>query len=152
GICASYPRFRSSQDQSALMPAWPKPRRSLEFGSDGVRSDRRSGRGTRGSAATAGASTLRQPRLAPPVKTVLEVLGVPVDPNTFVSFNGETGVDSQHLRGFGLRLLKSSQLRIGRRQIKMGYLQIGRARCVFAGQARRFSIAIEQVIRQTHLT
>src|SRR5262249_38988044 len=85
------------------------------------------------------------------VKTVLEVLGVLVDPNTFVSFNCETRVDPQHLRGFGFRLLKSSQLRVGGRQNKMRRLQIGHARCVFVAQAHRLPIALEQVIRQTHL-
>jgi hypothetical protein len=47
-------------------------------------------------------SSLQQSRLAQPVKTVLEVLGVLVDQNTFVSFNCETGVDPKHLRGFSL--------------------------------------------------
>ena len=42
--------------------------------------------GTRG-------SSLRQPRLAQPVKTVLGILGVLVDHNTFPAFNRETGVD-----------------------------------------------------------
>src|SRR5262249_27857164 len=97
-------------------------------------------------------SSLRQPRLAQPVKTVLEVLGVLMDPKAFVSFNCETRVDPQHLRGFGSRLLKPPQLRVGARQKKMGRLKIGRARRVLAAQAHRLSIALEQVIRQTHLT
>jgi hypothetical protein len=50
--------------------------------------------GTRG-------STLRQPGLAHPVKTVLHVLGVFVDGKTLVMFNCETGVDPQHFGGLG---------------------------------------------------
>src|SRR5262245_36674305 len=34
----------------------------------------------------------------------------------------------------------------------MRRLQIGQARCVFATQAHRLSIALEQVIRPTHVT
>src|SRR5215470_6498898 len=60
-----------------------------------------------------GSSTLRQPRLAHPINMMLEVLGVLVDENTSRAFDCETGIDPQHLRGFGSRLLKLSRLSIG---------------------------------------
>src|SRR6266566_2077311 len=70
-------------------------------------------------------SSLRQPRLAHSIKTVLGILGVLVDGKGLISFNRETGVDSQHLRGFGPGLLKLPRLRVGGRQRDMRTLQIG---------------------------
>src|SRR5260370_32752096 len=70
-------------------------------------------------------SSLREPRLARPIKTMLNILGVLVDGKTFPAFNREPGVDPQHLSGFGSRLLNLSRLRIGGREPKMGPLQIG---------------------------
>ena len=49
-----------------------------------------------------------QPRLANPIKTVLYILGVLVDQNTFPAFNCETGVDPQHLCCLFPGLLKLS--------------------------------------------
>ena len=57
-------------------------------------------------------STLGQPRLAQPVKTMIEVLGVLVDGKGHKSFDRETGVDSQHLYGLLPGLLNVSRLRI----------------------------------------
>src|SRR6266704_5405807 len=61
-------------------------------------------------------SSLRQPRLAQPVETMLDVLGVLEDGNMFVALNLEPRVDPQHLRGFFPGLLKLAPLRIGKRQ------------------------------------
>jgi hypothetical protein len=60
-------------------------------------------------------STLRQPRLAQPVKTGLDILGVLVDGHAFPTFNRESGVDPQHLHGLFPGLLKLSRLRTGKR-------------------------------------
>src|SRR6266436_9708209 len=79
-------------------------------------------------------STLRQPRLAQPIKTMLGILWVLVDGETFPAVNCKCRVDPQHLRGFGSRLLKLSRLRICGGQEKMRPLQIGQARCAFAQQ------------------
>jgi hypothetical protein len=54
---------------------------------------------------------------------MLEVLGIFEDEETFISFNCETGVDPQHLRGFFPGLLKLSRLRIGGCQRMMGPLE-----------------------------
>src|SRR6202011_1457351 len=97
-------------------------------------------------------STFRQLRLAQPIKTMLGVLGVLADVKTLPALNCEPRVDSQHLRGFGSRLLKLSRLRIGGREPKMGPLRIGEARCAFAEQAHRLRVALEHVIGQTHRT
>src|SRR5258708_40044536 len=98
------------------------------------------------------ALNLRQPRLAQPIKAVLDILGVLVDGKTFVSFNREPRVDPQHLRGFGSRLLKLSRLGIGGRQHKMRTLLIGQAQYAFAAQTHRLPIALEHVIGQTNVT
>src|SRR5262247_2551634 len=66
-------------------------------------------------------STFRQTRLAEPVSTMFDILGVlREEKNRFPAFNCETGVDPQHLRGFRPRLLKLPGLRIGGRQHEMG--------------------------------
>ena len=83
---------------------------------------------------------------------MLGILWVLVDGETFPAVNCKCRVDPQHLRGFGSRLLKLSRLRICGGQEKMRPLQIGQARCAFAQQTHRLSIALEQVIGQTHLT
>src|SRR6266481_8082008 len=77
-------------------------------------------------------SSLRQPRLAQPVKTVLGILGVLEDDKTFPALNCEPRVDPQHLCGFGSRLLELPRLRIGGRQQNMRPLRIGQARYAFA--------------------
>src|SRR6266478_246664 len=77
------------------------------------------------------ALNLRQPRLAQPIKAMLDILGVLVDGKTFPAFNREPRVDPQHLRGFGSRLLKLSRLRVGGRQHKMRTLLIGQAQYAF---------------------
>src|SRR6266849_9253113 len=73
-------------------------------------------------------SSLRQPRLPHPVNMMVEVLGVLVDANTFRTFDCETGIDPEHLRGFGSCLLKLSQLRMGARQRDVRPLQTRLAR------------------------
>src|SRR5258708_1846118 len=60
-------------------------------------------------------SPLRQPRLAQPVKTGLDILGVLVDGHAFPTFNRESGVDPQHVHGLFPGLLKLSRLRTGKR-------------------------------------
>jgi hypothetical protein len=97
-------------------------------------------------------STLRQPRLAQPIKTMLDILGVLEEDNTLVALNRVTGVDPQHLRGFFARLLKLSRLRIGACQGKMRPLQIVPAQCAVALQTHRISIALEHVIGQAPCT
>src|SRR5262245_60543889 len=88
-----------------------------------------------------GSSTLRQPRLAHPINMMLEVLGVLVDENTSRAFDCETGIDPQHFRGFGSRLLKLSRLSIGARQHDTRPLQPGLARYAFAAPIHRVPIA-----------
>jgi hypothetical protein len=70
-------------------------------------------------------STLRQARLAQPVKTMHGILGVLVTENTLVAFNRETGVDPQHFGSLFPGLLKLSELSISGREPKMSPLQIG---------------------------
>ena len=53
-------------------------------------------------------SILRQPRLAHPINQMLGVFRVLMETDTFRAFNCETGIDPQHFRGFGPRLLKLS--------------------------------------------
>jgi hypothetical protein len=65
----------------------------------------------KGGKATNG-STLGQPRLAHPVSTVFDILGVLVEDKTFVSFYCEPRVDPQHLRGLFPGLLKLSSLHV----------------------------------------
>ena len=83
---------------------------------------------------------------------MLEVLGVLVDENTFRAFNCETGIDPQHLRGCGSRLLKLSRLGIGARQRDMSPLRNGLARYLFAAPMHRVPIALQHVIGETHCT
>src|SRR6516164_4330558 len=81
---------------------------------------------------------------------MLEVLRVLVDEKTFVSFNLESRVDPQYLRGLFPGLLKLSQLGTGGRKAEMGPLHIGRARYAFAEKADRLPIAVEHVICIAH--
>src|SRR5262249_890613 len=97
-------------------------------------------------------SSLRQSRLAEPIKTMLDILGVLVDGKTFPAFNCEGRVDPEHLRGFRSCLLKLSRLRIRGREPKTGPLQVGEARCAFAQPTRRLPIALKHVIGETHRT
>src|SRR2546425_7988999 len=86
-------------------------------------------------------SSLRQPGLAHPVKTMLEVLGVLVEDKTFVSFYCEPRVDPQHLRGFRPSLLKLSSLRVSGCEHGMRPLLIGQARRAFAQPTHCLPIA-----------
>src|SRR5258708_4674119 len=70
-------------------------------------------------------STFRQPRLAQPIDMMLGILWVLEDGKPFPASNCEPRVDSQHLRGLFLGLLKLSRLGIGGRQHSMRPLQIG---------------------------
>src|SRR5262245_19691727 len=91
-------------------------------------------------------SSLREPRLTQPVKTMLGILGVLVDCKTFPAFNCETGVDPQHLRSLSAGLPKLPRLGIGGREPKTEPLQIGKARYAFARQTYRLPVALEHVI------
>jgi hypothetical protein len=86
-------------------------------------------------------SMLRQPRLAHPVNNLLDILRVLEDKKTFDSFDCEAGVDPQHLRGFGSRLRKLSQLRMGGRQRDMLQLLTGLARHGLVQPMHRLPIA-----------
>src|SRR5262245_7614994 len=97
-------------------------------------------------------STFGQSSLANAINIMLEVLGVLVDASTFRAFNCEIGIDPQHLRGCGSRLLKLSRLGIGARQRDMRPILTGLARYAFAAPMHRVSIALPHVIGQTHLT
>src|SRR5260370_32037486 len=77
-------------------------------------------------------SSLRQPRLAHPINMMIEVLVVLVDKNTFLAFDCETGIDPQHLRGFGSRLLNLSRLVIRTRHRHMRPLRPALSRYAFA--------------------
>jgi hypothetical protein len=84
---------------------------------------------------------------------VLEVLRVLVeDEKRFVSFNRETGVAPQHLRGLFPGLLKLSQLRIGGREPNMAELPIRQSQCSFAEATHRLAVAFKHVIGQAHKT
>src|SRR5262245_26232204 len=124
------------------MSAMPLKRRlAVKASSVAMGHNRSSGRG-----AIRTESTFRQPRFAQPIKTTLGILGVPVDGETFVSFNCETGGDPQHLRGLCPGLLKLSQLGVGGREPKMRPLQTRQARCAFAEHAHGISIPLEEII------
>src|SRR5258708_1331024 len=97
-------------------------------------------------------SRLRQPRLAQPVKMMLDILGPLEDDKTSMPFNCEPRVDPQHLRGLCPSLLELSRLRIGTGELKMRPLQIGQARCTFSEQTHRLPIALERVVGRTHQT
>ena len=85
-------------------------------------------------------STLRQPRLPHAIHIMVEVLGVLVDEKTFGAFDRETGIDPQHFRGCGSRLLKLSRLGMGARQRDMRPLQTGLARYAFAAPMHRVRV------------
>src|SRR5262249_2187142 len=76
-------------------------------------------------------SPLRQSRPAQPIKTMLGILGVLVDGQTFPAFNREPGVDPQHLGHLSPGLLNLSQLRIGGCQPNMRHLQVRQPKCAF---------------------
>src|SRR5262249_9180450 len=84
--------------------------------------------------------------------TVLNILGMLVDDKRSESFDCESGVDSQHLRGLGFRLLNLSRLGIGQREPKMRPLLIGQARYALAEQTHRLVIALEHVMSGAQVT
>src|SRR5712671_3999594 len=95
---------------------------------------------------------LREPRLARPIKAMLDILGVLVDGKAFPAFNREPGVNPQRLRGLFPGLVKLSRLRTGAREPKTRPLHIGQTRYAFAQQTHRLPIALEHVIGLAHYT